>query len=120
MPIVALTALLSCLSGSSVREGVGVHTAGMGSRGTVDRRRAAWRRRIWYGTLEDHLHIYRPSATNYLVRGVGTFVIIALMFPGSRYLGAVLMGVGYVVAEYLSYRVALRIQRKRLRRRYRR
>lgn len=112
--------LLSCLSGSSVREDGRVHTAGMGSRGTVDRRRAAWRRRIWYGTLEDHLHIYRPSATNYVVRGVGTFVIIALMFPGSRYLGAVLMGVGYVVAEYLSYRVALRIQRKRLRRRYRR
>lgn len=74
--------------------------------------------KLWRGSLEDHLRIFRPDSTNYVVRGVGTFVIIAIMFPGSRFLGAVFMGVGYVVAEFLSYQIALVIYHRRLRRKY--
>mgnify|MGYP001639595214 FL=1 len=42
------------------------------------------------------------------------------MFPGSRFLGAILMGVGYVVAEFLSYQIALAIYRRRLKKKYHR
>ena len=76
--------------------------------------------KLWHGSLIDHLRFYRPDSTNYVVRGVGTFAIIAIMFPGSRFLGAVLMGVGYVVAEFLSYQIALVIYHRRLRRKYHR
>ena len=41
--------------------------------------------KLWDGSLKGHLRFYRPSATNYVVRGVGTFAIIAIMFPGSPF-----------------------------------
>lgn len=74
--------------------------------------------RLWHGSLKDHLRFYRPDATNYVVRGVGIFIIVAIMYPRSRYLGAALMGIGYVIAEFLSYCVALAIYHRRLRRKY--
>jgi hypothetical protein len=76
--------------------------------------------KLWNGSLAGHLRFYRPSVTNYVVRGVGTFAIISIMFPRSRFLGAALIGVGYVVAEFLSYQIALVIYRRRLRRKYHR
>ena len=76
--------------------------------------------KLWDGSLKGHLRFYRPSATNYVVRGVGTFAIIAIMFPRSRFLGAILMGLGYVVAEFLSYQIALALYRRRLKKKYHR
>ena len=62
--------------------------------------------KLWDGSLKGHLRFYRPSATNYVVRGVGTF--------------AIMMGLGYVVAEFLSYQIALVIYRRRLKKKYHR
>ena len=56
----------------------------------------------WYSSVEDHLRIYTPSVGAYLFRGIGTFVVVAVLFPPARFLGAAIVGIAMVVAECIG------------------
>lgn len=72
----------------------------------------------WYGSVEDHLRIYTPSVGAYLFRGIGTFVVVAVLFPPARFLGAAIVGLAMVVAECIVYQIVWAIHLRRLRRKY--
>ena len=72
----------------------------------------------WYGSVEDHLRIYTPSVGAYLFRGIGTFVVVAVLFPPARFLGAAIVGIAMVVVECVVYQIVWAIHLRRLRRKY--
>jgi hypothetical protein len=76
--------------------------------------------KLWDGSLKGHLRFYKPSIINYVVRSVGIFVVAIIINPATRFWPAALIGIGYVVAEFLSYQIALIIYRRRLKKKYHR
>ena len=77
--------------------------------------------KLWEGSLKGHLRFYRPSATNYVIRSVGIFVVAIIINPATRFWPAALIGIGYVVAEFLYLTmIALVIYRRRLKKKYHR
>ena len=76
--------------------------------------------KLWDGSLKGHLRFYKPSITNDVVRSVGIFVVAIIINPATRFWPAALIGIGYVVTEFLSYQIALVIYRRRLKKKYHR
>lgn len=76
--------------------------------------------KLWDGSLKGHLRFYKLSITNYVVRSVGIFVVAIIINPATRFWPAALIGIGYVVTEFLSYQIALAIYRRRLKKKYHR
>ena len=74
--------------------------------------------KIWDASVEGHLRWNKPSVGLYLFRGVGAFAIVAFMFPLARFLGAVIMGVGFVTVDFVVYQIFWAVHLRRLRRKY--
>jgi len=74
--------------------------------------------KVWNSSVEGHLLWNRPTVGLYLFRGIGAFVIVAAMFPRARFLGAAIMGVGFVAVDFISYQIAWALYCRKLRRKY--
>ena len=52
--------------------------------------------KIWSSFVEEHRRIYTPSVGSYLFRGIGAFVVVAVLFPPARLLGVAIVGIAMV------------------------